>query len=62
MVVTLCMILPQVLATVDVASVTVMPTARVQRVSAVGTWMAVSILKESYAVGMATADATAASA
>ena len=56
------MTLPQVLATVDVARVTVMPTARAQHVSAVGTWMAVSVLKEGSAVGMAAANATAASA
>lgn len=52
----------EVLATVDVASVTVTATAQAQHVNAVGTWMAVSVLKEGYAVGMATADATAASA
>lgn len=61
-VVTLCMPLPQDLATANVECVTVTSTARAERVSAVWTWMAVSVLKEGSAVGTDTANATAASA
>lgn len=42
--------------------VTVTPTARAEHASAVGTWMAVSVLAEGSAVGMDIANATAASA
>lgn len=52
----------EVLASANVACVTVMPTARAERASAVGTRMAVSVLREGSAVGMDIANATAASA
>lgn len=62
MFVTLCVTLLQALASANVACVTVTPTARAKRVSAVGTWMAASVLREGSAVGMDIASATAASA
>lgn len=52
----------EALASANVACVTVTPTARAERVSAVGTWMAASVLREGSAVGMDIASATAASA
>lgn len=62
MVITLCMALPQALAAANVEYVTVMPIARAEHVSAVGTWTAVSVLRENSAVGMDTANVIAASA
>lgn len=56
------MTLLQALASANVECVTVTPTARAERVSAVGTWMAASVLREGSAVGMDIANATAASA
>lgn len=61
-VVTLCMTRPQALDTASVECVTVTPTARAEHVSAVRTWTAVSVPKESSAAGMGTAGATVASA
>lgn len=61
MVVTLCMTVPQALATANVECVTVTPTTRAERVSAARTWMAVSVLREGSAVGTDIANATAAS-
>lgn len=52
----------EALASANVACVTVTPTARAERASAVGTRMAVSVLREGSAVGTDTANATAASA
>lgn len=52
----------EALAAANVEYVTVMPTARAEHVSAVGTWTAVSVLRESSVVGMDTANAIAASA
>lgn len=62
MVVTRCMALPQALAAANVECVTVTPTARAERASAVRTRTAVSVLREGSAVGTDTANATAASA
>ena len=62
MAVTLSVILSQALAAAFVERVTVMPIARAERVSAVGTRTAVSVLRECSAVGMDAARATAASA
>lgn len=62
MVFTLCVALSQALAAASVECVTVTPTAQAERASAVGTWMAVSVLREGFAVGMDTANATTASA
>lgn len=52
----------EALAAANVEYVTVMPIARAEHVSAVGTWTVVSVLRESSAVGMDTANAIAASA
>lgn len=52
----------EALASANVECVTVTPTARAERVSAVGTWMAASVLRKGSAVGMDIANATAASA
>lgn len=54
--------LSQALDAANVECVTVMPTARAERANAVGTWMAVSVPREGSAMGMDTANATAASA
>lgn len=62
MFVTLCVTLLQALASANVECVTVTPTARAERASAVGTRMAVPVLREGSAVGMDIANATAASA
>lgn len=56
------MAVSQALAAANVECVTVTPTTRVERVNAVGTWMAVSVLREGSAMGMDTANATTASA
>lgn len=56
------MALSQALAAANVECVTVTPTARAERVNAVGTRMAVSVPREGSAMGMDTANATAASA
>lgn len=52
----------EALAAANVEFVTVTPTARAEHASAVETWTAVSVLRVSFAVGMDTANATAASA
>lgn len=58
----LCTVLPQALAAAGVECVTVTPTARAERVSAVRTRIAVWLPKEGSAVATDSADATVASA